>query len=206
MHINKINRKKYIGITCQKPNERWRNGKGYKNGYFASAIKKYGWDNFEHIIICDGLNEEDAEATEINLIKMYHTMDKRYGYNLVIGGNVTTGYHHTDNAKAKMSASKKGLYNGCNNPMYGKNGKLAPAYGLKRSDEFKIQRQAKVIVMDMACNVLYICDSIIQASELTGCDRRSISTVCRGLRKSNKGYKFEYLDKSRLEKSRKDKK
>ena len=34
--------KVYIGQTCQKPEHRWDNGKGYKSGYFASAIKKYG--------------------------------------------------------------------------------------------------------------------------------------------------------------------
>ena len=44
IHTNKINNKKYIGITCQNPSKRWRNGNGYKNGYFAKAIKKYGWD------------------------------------------------------------------------------------------------------------------------------------------------------------------
>ena len=44
MHTNRLNNKKYIGITCQDPKKRWRNGKGYKNGYFASAINKYGWD------------------------------------------------------------------------------------------------------------------------------------------------------------------
>ena len=32
MHENKINHKKYIGITCQKPTQRWRGGKGYKIG------------------------------------------------------------------------------------------------------------------------------------------------------------------------------
>ena len=29
MHVNKINNKKYIGITCQTLQNRWRKGKGY---------------------------------------------------------------------------------------------------------------------------------------------------------------------------------
>ena len=32
MHTNIINNKKYIGITHQKPERRWKNGKGYHNG------------------------------------------------------------------------------------------------------------------------------------------------------------------------------
>lgn len=53
MHVNKINDKKYIGITCQKPDTRWLNGYGYleqsengryKQDAFAKAILKYGWD------------------------------------------------------------------------------------------------------------------------------------------------------------------
>lgn len=42
MHENKINNKKYIGITLQKPETRWAKGKGYlKNEHFTNAIKKY---------------------------------------------------------------------------------------------------------------------------------------------------------------------
>ena len=51
-HVNEVNGKVYIGITCQSLNDRWRNGKGYgKSTHFAHAIQKYGWDNFEHEIL-----------------------------------------------------------------------------------------------------------------------------------------------------------
>ena len=52
LHNNKINNKKYIGITKQKPKNRWGlNGYNYNSSpYFYAAIQKYGWDNFEHII------------------------------------------------------------------------------------------------------------------------------------------------------------
>ena len=29
VHINKVNGKRYYGVTCQKVNRRWKNGKGY---------------------------------------------------------------------------------------------------------------------------------------------------------------------------------
>ena len=53
--------KKYIGITRQKPQARWRNGNAYKNNkHFANAIKAYGWDNFEHEILFEKLTKDSV--------------------------------------------------------------------------------------------------------------------------------------------------
>lgn len=50
--------KVYIGITGRAVEKRWENGSGYKsNKYFYSAIKKYGWDNIKHEIVCTGLSK-----------------------------------------------------------------------------------------------------------------------------------------------------
>lgn len=57
IHINKINKKVYIGQTCQNLKKRWDNGKGYDScPRFYNAILKYGWDNFEHIIVFENLS------------------------------------------------------------------------------------------------------------------------------------------------------
>ena len=64
------NEKVYIGITKRKPEERWQEGRGYKcNHHFTNAIRKYGWDNIEHEIICKGLNENDAKQMLAKLVK-----------------------------------------------------------------------------------------------------------------------------------------
>lgn len=59
-HKNKINGKIYIGITKQSPEKRWGiNGCNYKTSpHFYSAIKKYGWGNFEHNILFVGLTRK----------------------------------------------------------------------------------------------------------------------------------------------------
>lgn len=84
------NGKVYIGITNQKPSRRWgKNGQGYKeNDYFYRAIKKHGWNNFRHIIIADGLTEEEACELEIKLIEKYNSTDRSCGYNRHFGGKV----------------------------------------------------------------------------------------------------------------------
>ena len=90
IHTNKINNKKYIGITNQNPKYRWDYGFGYKKQkVFWTAIKKYGWDAFDHFIFPDMYTEEEAKALEIKLIADYHTciLDKDcQGYNATRGG------------------------------------------------------------------------------------------------------------------------
>jgi len=107
MHTNKINGKKYIGITCQGVERRWRNnGSGYKNSiYFYNAIQKYGWENFNHKVLEEGLTKEYAESEEIRLIKEYKTTDRNNGYNIANGGK--SNGMHSEETKKKMSEKVK---------------------------------------------------------------------------------------------------
>ena len=87
IHKNKQNGKVYIGQTCQKPERRWSNGYGYKGcPKFYAAIQKYGWDNFEHIIVQEYLTKEEADNLEKELISKYDSTSKEAGYNISIGG------------------------------------------------------------------------------------------------------------------------
>lgn len=106
MHVNKTNNKKYIGITSQKPEHRWKNGHGYAEQYFARAINKYGWDNFDHFILCEGLEENEAKEMEIALIAKHNANDSDFGYNCTIGGDGFTKYHTDEERKAAAAESK----------------------------------------------------------------------------------------------------
>lgn len=87
MHENKVNGKVYIGQTMQSLKQRWNNGYGYiKCPYFYKAIQKYGWDNFEHILLEDNLTKEDADKKEIFYINKYQSYLSNYGYNISLGG------------------------------------------------------------------------------------------------------------------------
>lgn len=124
-HENKINGKLYFGITCRSPQRRWgKDGAGYKGSiYFYSAIQKYGWDNFYHIIVKRNLTAEEAGNMEKELIALYRTTEPEFGYNLESGGllnvkvndstkqklrNANLGKKHSEETKKKMSESQKG--------------------------------------------------------------------------------------------------
>lgn len=101
------NGKCYIGITRQNPIKRWKRGNGYfSNTYFYNAIKKHGWDNIKHEILFTNLSKEDAEKKEIELISFFNSANRKYGYNIKIGGN-TRGYI-TEETKSKMRLSHLG--------------------------------------------------------------------------------------------------
>ena len=103
------NGKVYIGITGHEPLKRWNNGYGYiGNRHFYSAILKYGWDNIIHEILCENINKEDACAKETEYIKLYKSNIPEYGYNNTSGGDGLNGYKHSEQTKAKMSASAAG--------------------------------------------------------------------------------------------------
>ncbi len=116
VHINKINGKRYYGITCQKVKYRWNNGKSYKfyidkngnrqgNEHFWNSICKYGWHNFEHIVLFDNLTKKEAGLLEQMYIALYDTINPKYGYNQSLGGE---GAKHSKESRKKMSEAHKG--------------------------------------------------------------------------------------------------
>lgn len=111
MHVNSINGKRYIGITKQKPEYRWRSdGSGYfRSPHFWGAIQKYGWNNFKHIILLENADRNFACEMEQELIDLYRTRDRRYGYNMTAGGDGSRGWKPSAETLAKRSAKLRGI-------------------------------------------------------------------------------------------------
>ena len=106
VHISPSN-KRYYGITCKKRvQDRWDCGRGYyKNEHFTNAINKYGWENFQHIVLFDNLTIEEASLLEQMYIALYDTTNSKYGYNNSLGGEHP---QLTEQTKNKISEAKKG--------------------------------------------------------------------------------------------------
>lgn len=94
--INKITGKRYIGQT----NNIEKRKRGHKsesfnpkaNGYnlpFHCAVRKYGWENFDFIIleeIDDSFGREYLNEREIYFISYYQSLINQNGYNYTEGG------------------------------------------------------------------------------------------------------------------------
>ena len=109
VHVNKLNGKLYIGQTCYKYiNTRWRHGKGYMHSpHFYNAIQKYGWENFEHIVLFEDIPDyKIADIIETELIKKYKSNNPEFGYNVSSGGSF--GRTLSEETKNKIRLSKIG--------------------------------------------------------------------------------------------------
>lgn len=138
---NKINDKWYIGQSQNIKERNYREKRNMKlgkfhnsneNPHFVNAIKKYGVNAFEFVII-EYCSVNELNEKEIYYIKKYNSKSPN-GYNLTDGGKATRGYKHTKEARKKMSEIQKRLYaegktcfggkrfiaSGKDNPNYGK--------------------------------------------------------------------------------------
>lgn len=166
MHRNKINNKVYIGQTCN-IKVRWHPISYKGSSYFYNAIEKYGWDNFEHIILIDNLSLEEANQKEKYFIKIYESTNRNKGYNLKTGGN--NGYQLSKETRQKIRLS---------NQLYAKNNldKL-----LIRLEKMHEKARKKVICL----NNNKIFNSQLEAANYAGLKNSTpISRCCKGERKT----------------------
>ncbi len=217
--------KVYIGITRQPLNRRWDNGNGYKhNEYFFRAILKYGWESFKHEILFTGLTKEQAEAKEIELIKLYNSTDSHYGYNLRKGGCICSfseqsiekmrlshlGYKHTDEQKRKISKSlsgrktSKGML-GHSHSEETKRLMSESRKGIKHSrstiEKMRKNRVGKCVGKNnhRSKRVINLTTGEIFTTMKDACDKYNLShgnvvSVCNGNRKTCGGHKWAYYE------------
>lgn len=109
VHTNKINGKRYVGLTSQRLlSERSHGGKSYKGcRYFYFAIQKYGWDNFSHEVLEFGLSKEEAREREKYYIALFDLQNPDNGYNIDNGGFVPVQLSK-EGRKALSDANKRG--------------------------------------------------------------------------------------------------
>lgn len=163
MHVTRANGKKYIGISIN-PVQRWANGRGYyRNKHFTDAIIKYGWDNFDHMILHTGLSKDEACKIEQSLIRQHKTQDKRFGYNLTSGGEC---FKHSESSRQLMSINRKGK------------GRCKRSEETKRKIRENHGGGAEMVpVFCVETKTIYSC--INEAARKTGINKKQISGCCR---------------------------
>ena len=219
-HVSKDG-KRYIGITSQKVAVRWRHGNGYaKNIHFYRSIQKYGWENFEHNILAENVDEEKAKNLERELIKKYNTTNPNYGYNVTRGGDTrqtcpehvkelirlkNKGKKRTEETKRKISIAKMGKKRG---PMSDEQkNKISSSLAGNTNASGKHNNTKLIAMCDMDNKIIKIFNSAVDAGKEMECDSSGISAVCRenannnGLDKTKYGgvysnYKWFFLNES----------
>ena len=198
-HINKTNGKMYVGITSQSVQSRWGlNGNGYKDSpKFWNAIKKYGWDNFEHEIIAEHLTEQEAKNFEKALIKSGKLQDDKYGYNMTVGGDGVVGNVVSEETKEKL---RKAYYNMSEES---KKKLRESQIGMKRSDIHKKhisesctgKGTKKVSQYELDGTFIKTWNSLTSASDNTDVQISDISMCCKNKRKHIAGgYQWRFSD------------
>ena len=208
VYIHKFpNGKAYVGITRQEPKVRWGGGNGYvRNEYMHRAIKKYGWENIEHIILFDGLSEEDACEIEKSLIKKYRTNEKEFGYNIESGGQCSNlaestkqklreahiGKSASEETREKMRVSRNRFIS--ENPEEYKKIMENMMLAVEKAAELK---RKPVIQYDLDGKFLAVWNSTREAERVLGIHHSHIAECCNKLPKHNTagGYRWEYADK-----------
>lgn len=172
MHKNKINGKIYIGQTCSLKT-RWYSECYKDSSYFYRAIKKYGWDNFEHIILKDHLTLEEADQIEKEAIFHFDSTNRDKGYNLLSGGN--HGYSHSKETIQRIKQSNQKYWQEYFN------NKDTKELGLKHMEIMHNKARKKV----MCLNTGQIFNSLTAAANFAGLKQATpICRCCKGERKT----------------------
>ena len=198
------NGKNYIGVTCVVPyTRRWRAGSSYKKQEkMYRAIQKYGWDNIQHEIVCEGLTRTKAAIMEQELISVFDSV--RNGYNVSTGGGGTYGIPCSPNTKAKISAantgkvpSEKSRHNlddyRNNHGAWNKGGHLTPEQYRKIAGERKQRCNRAITAFDPVsfAEIAHFV-SASEAAKHFGVSKNVISRCANGGRKTSAGFVWRY--------------
>lgn len=161
---NKINNKKYIGITTNSFAERYPHGiRAHHNPHLRNSVKKYGQENFEVVLL--EKNVKDMETLcelEMKYIEKYDTCNPDKGYNKSLGGLGVRQTERSEEHCRNLSRAKKGinpLRNYTPEQMARRNAKLSralrgknnPRYGMTR-DKLKPETLEKLRRASMGKN------------------------------------------------------
>lgn len=228
-HKNLLTEKSYVGMTKKGIDKRWaehvslsndkRLSSKFRKCYFHNAIKKYGIDSWEHLILSDNIEtEEDALQIEMKFISDLGTLSPN-GYNETHGGK---GVKLTQEGKERHKLATKealarpdvrqryldGIRKSHSTPEFLENNRTAQKIAQNKPD-VKDKKRAKMFeyysknksasskrVEQLTKNweSIKVFESAKLAHKETGVNYTKITEVARGTRQFSGGYRWRYID------------
>ena len=205
LHKNLKNQKVYIGQTSQSVQKRWNNGKGYVSSpHFYAAIQKYGWDNFEHIILKEKLTAEEADYWEKYYISLYQSQQPEKGYNILSGGNEKLKEYWSDENNRKNQSLKRKQYfknhpeeikeivDRLNTFEINEKHRLFMKNNYNTSFLKQINEKRKIQVLCIETGKVF--DSLMEVGKFYNISIGNISSVLSGKRKTAGGYHWKRIE------------
>ena len=141
---NKINNKKYFGQTIRTLIARIDDYKrGFGNDYLNNAFNKYGWDNFEFSVIDTASTIDELNNKEIYYINKYNTNNRKFGYNIELGGGNKIPTIETLEKMSRSHSGKKQTNSWINKRIATAGTEEAKKYGRKKTDKEKKELSKK---------------------------------------------------------------
>ena len=197
--INMINGKSYIGKTEYSVDHRWKeHSRAYRykrnqNRALYRAMNKYGIENFQCLELLETNTPNEDEMLYIQKYDTYHN-----GYNETLGGDGAAYLELPEEEVCKFYLDSKCIahtasYFECDRltikkVLYKHN---IPLFDLSETMT-KIHGQAVAQIDPKTNEIIKIFSSVAEAERATG-NSRHIGSVCKGKRKTAKGYKWKYL-------------
>lgn len=168
-----------------------------RNNYWNNIVEKHG--GFDVEVIAENLTEAEALKFEVALIKGLRKTGANL-CNLTDGGEGISGFKHSEETKRRMRITNKFKAKSGHKLSEDHRKKLSLAKSGKPASKLNVVASAKSRWKPVICidtGVEY--PSIKEASKITGINSDSISSVCRGKRKTAGKMQWEFLNNEQLQ-------
>lgn len=197
--INTVNGKSYIGKTEYSVDRRWKeHSRAYKYEQNQSralyrAMNKYGIENFQCIEL---LETDTPNEDEIFYIQKYDTYHN--GYNETLGGDGASYLELPEEDICKFYLNSKCVNHTASHFGYDRHTikkvlykHNIPLFNFSETMT-KVHSQAVAQIDPETNEIIKIFSSVAEAERATG-NSKHIGSVCKGKRKTAKGFKWKYV-------------
>lgn len=151
VHVSKLDGRKYVGMTSQKPSKRWHKSAYICCPFFYEEIERNGFDSFFSVPLLYFDDKEHAENAERFFIKYWNTQNQQYGFNVDDGGLFSGRLF----SPSGMESIRRTL------------------------DKYREDRKRKVTVFDLEGHRLFESPSIAECARTIKCQRTNLEAPLR---------------------------